>query len=146
MKEKALFKALKPISEDVIAHLRDAERQLQQNLAVQTRKRSSRLVRLEEERLAHVAEKKKKADEAEAHSRENRQAKREQMRIQAEMDRERRAKEREDRLKQKEHQEVYAARIYSAMHIVYRAFFSAGNDAGNEPERGIIRARERGRN
>lgn len=122
VKEKALFRVLKPISEDVIARLRDAERQLQQTLAVQTRKRSSRLVRLEEERLAQVAEKKRKADEAEAHSRENRQAKREQMRIQAEMDRERRAKEREDRLKPKEQQEVHSTRIYSAMHIVYPIF------------------------
>ncbi|KAF8339700.1 uncharacterized protein EI90DRAFT_3151176 [Cantharellus anzutake] len=106
VKEKALFKILMPISEDVIARLTEAERQLQQVLAVQTRKRSTRLVKLEEEKLAQVAEKKKKAEEAEAHSRENRQAKREQMRIQAEMDREQRVREREERLRQKEQKEL----------------------------------------
>ena len=86
----------------VYFHAQEAARQLQHSLAVHTRKRSSRLLVIEQDRAAVEAEKQRRQEIEEAHSREIRQMKREQIRAQREMEREKRAKEREERLKPKE--------------------------------------------
>ncbi|KAF9516988.1 hypothetical protein BS47DRAFT_1390306 [Hydnum rufescens UP504] len=101
-KERALFKTLTRISATVCEELREAARQLQISLAVHTRKRSTRLLVIEQDRAALEAEKQRRQETEELHSREIRQMKREQNRAQREMEREKRAKEREDRLKPKE--------------------------------------------
>lgn len=71
-------------------------------MAVQTRKRSSRLAVIDQERAAIEAQKQRKQEIEEAQSREIRQMKREQTRAQREVERERRAQEREEKLRAKE--------------------------------------------